>query len=692
MIRKTVVAILMSSPLMLALWALGVAADAPIVNNGGRWWRDVHGHEMVLFPNSVIKVGDIWYMYGEWCFSDEKSGLNALRCYSSKDLSHWKFEGNVLTQEDSPLVNRGTVVFNEATRKYVYCYKFRRPMRFPGWQFGDGILAWAASSSPTGRFTIVDKDPRAGIVAGEPCLFKDSDDKAYLVADGTYVASEGKRINVYELSPDYCSIARRVADLGTGHEAAFIARMKGKYWCFASGLNDWYYSPTSYRTAAEISGPWTPWTELQTDPPSADGFKTQFGGLLFDIKGRADTFVVYAGVRYWDTIPVGPVNPSESGPPGVRPANLWLPLQWKDGKPLLKWYATWKVDAAEGTWVADPKATATPPTGTSPTAPPQAATQPTLAAPAAPKASSSAEFMPRIASDWWTVAGNPDLGELTDPQQQPVDFSIWQAADGSWQLWSCIRNTRIGGRTRLFHRWEGKKLTDTDWKPMGIALRADPNYGEESVQSPHVFKDGGVYHLFYGDWNHICHATSPDGKMFTRVVGSDGKTGIFGEGAGEFTRDPMVLKMGGTYRCYYSANPEGGKGAGKGVVFCRTSPDLKTWSISKRVAYGGSAGTNWTSAECPFVIRNGGWYYLFRTQAYGQGAQSRVYRSKDPMDFGIDDDRYLLGTLPVAAPEIIEHDGQTYIACLLPSLNGIRIAKLEWETIKQPRNDEKTYR
>ena len=48
------------------------------------------------------------------------------------------------------------------------------------------------------------------------------------------------------------------------------------------------------------------------------------------------------------------------------------------------------------------------------------------------------------------------------------------------------------------------------------------------------------------------------------------------------------------------------------------------------------------------------------------------------MDFGIDDDRFLVGTLPVAAPEIIEYDGQTYIASLLPSLVGIRIAKMGW--------------
>jgi hypothetical protein len=45
---------------------------------------------------------------------------------------------------------------------------------------------------------------------------------------------------------------------------------------------------------------------------------------------------------------------------------------------------------------------------------------------------------PRIVGDWWQVAGDPELGDLTSPKQQPVDFAIWQAADGTWQLWSCI--------------------------------------------------------------------------------------------------------------------------------------------------------------------------------------------------------------------------------------------------------------
>jgi len=47
-------------------------------------------------------------------------------------------------------------------------------------------------------------------------------------------------------------------------------------------------------------------------------------------------------------------------------------------------------------------------------------------------------LVPDIDGQWWTVAGNPDLGPLTSPKQQPVDFGVWQAADGTWQLWSCI--------------------------------------------------------------------------------------------------------------------------------------------------------------------------------------------------------------------------------------------------------------
>jgi hypothetical protein len=286
-------------------------------------------------------------------------------------------------------------------------------------------------------------------------------------------------------------------------------------------------------------------------------------------------------------------------------------------------------------------------------------------------------MMPRIAGDWIEIAGDPDLGDLTSPKQQPVDFAIWQAADGAWQLWSCIRSTRTPGKTRLFHAWESPELTRTKWKPKGIAMEAVERYGETpgGLQAPHVVNISNVFHMFYGDWENICVATNVDGKRFTRRVNADGRTGMFTEGQGNNTRDAMVINIGGKWHCYYTAFPNK-----QGAVYCRTSSDTRQWSESKIVAFGGEAGTNAFSAECPFVVElTRGEFYLFRTQRYGSNAISRVYHSHDPLQFGINEDsKYLVGSLPVAAPELILHNRQWYMAALAPSLKGIRLAKMEW--------------
>jgi hypothetical protein len=286
-------------------------------------------------------------------------------------------------------------------------------------------------------------------------------------------------------------------------------------------------------------------------------------------------------------------------------------------------------------------------------------------------------LVPQVTGEWWTVAGDPDLGKYTDPKQQPVDFAVWQAGDGTWQLWSCIRATQCGGKTRLFHRWEGNRLADVNWTPTGIAMEARPEYGETSggLQAPHVVKINGLYHMFYGDWENICVATSKDGKEFARRLNANGKAGMFTEGTGNNTRDAMAIQIKGVWHCYYTAFPKR-----QGAVYCRTSKDTRQWSESKIAAFGGEAGTNAYSAECPFVLElSPGEYYLFRTQRYGKEGISRIYHSHDPMDFGIDrDEKFLVGNLPVAAPEIFRHAGQYYIASLLPNLKGIRMARMEW--------------
>jgi hypothetical protein len=295
---------------------------------------------------------------------------------------------------------------------------------------------------------------------------------------------------------------------------------------------------------------------------------------------------------------------------------------------------------------------------------------------ALPLADAEQILTPVIDGQWWQVAGDPDLGQYTREEQQPVDFGVWQAADGTWQLWSCIRGTGCGGATRLFYRWEGQRLTDENWRPMGIAMEAKPELGETpgGLQAPHVVRYQGLYHMAYGDWVNICFATSKDGKTFQRVIQPNGKTGVFTEGPGCNTRDAMLIQIDGLWHCYYTASPRP-----RGYAYCRTSPDLKTWSRSSVVSYGGKVGPGPWNNECPHVVQpEPGLFYFFRNQYYGQRARNWVYRSGNPLNFGIDDDSKIVRSWRVAAPEIIRHDGQYYIASLMDNLKGIKIARLKW--------------
>ena len=181
--------------------------------------------------------------------------------------------------------------------------------------------------------------------------------------------------------------------------------------------------------------------------------------------------------------------------------------------------------------------------------------------------------------------------------------------------------------------------------------------------------------MLYGDWEHICLATGADGKTFARQLTGSSVSGMFSIAPGTNTRDPMVISHGGRYYCYTTANPQG-----KGAVYCSVSAYLRRWSPPTMVSAGGAAGTGPSSAECPFVYRHRdtGTFYLFRTQRYGRQAETRVYASADPLDFGVNDDRCLVATLPVAAPEVIAYGGRLYLACLRAELDGIRIAALRF--------------
>jgi hypothetical protein len=288
-----------------------------------------------------------------------------------------------------------------------------------------------------------------------------------------------------------------------------------------------------------------------------------------------------------------------------------------------------------------------------------------------------APIIPVIEEPWWPVASTPRLPDAYHSDKlEPVDFAVWQAADSTWQLWSCIRHTNCGGHTRLLYGWEGQRLFNTDWTPKGIKMEARPDLGEAQggLQAPHVVRFPDRFLMAYGDWEHICFAESQDGKNFERIVQSGGRTGVFGEGPGSNTRDAMLVNIGDLWYCYYTAILNG-----KGYGMCRTSSDLAQWSFPSVVSYGGKIGPGPWFNECPHVVEVvPGEFVYFRNQYYGKNQTNWAYYSRNPLNFGIDDDTHLVAQLPVAAPEIILHGDKYYIASLKPGLNGIQIARLRF--------------
>tara|TARA_R110002074_G_scaffold307471_2_gene478338 strand:- start:19425 stop:20189 length:765 start_codon:yes stop_codon:yes gene_type:complete len=253
-----------------------------------------------------------------------------------------------------------------------------------------------------------------------------------------------------------------------------------------------------------------------------------------------------------------------------------------------------------------------------------------------------------------------------------MDFSIWQAADQSWQLGACVRKTKSGGHGRLLYRWQSESLANSDWEPSGILLQADSAFGEAvgGLQTPYVFKHGQRYFMVYGAWSSICLATGSDGKTFARSLNTAHESRLFPDCPDALLRDPMITTLGGRHYLYYTRVLDG-----RGAICARFSTDLVNWSESYVVSRGGSGGTGPADAECAFVYHQGDDLLLFRWDERGI---TNIYRSNDPLNFGIDHDGFKVGELPYEVVRIVRNGQDFYITSLHDDLTGIRLARMSW--------------
>jgi len=220
------------------------------------------------------------------------------------------------------------------------------------------------------------------------------------------------------------------------------------------------------------------------------------------------------------------------------------------------------------------------------------------------------------------------------------DHTLVRGPGGGWHLYG-ITHTSDGApfeERSLLHATANDLYGP--WRDEADILTADPALNESALWAPHVvYRDGDYWTMYYA-------AGVGDGESPARTLRRADSADLVHWVRAESTptpserppggRDPMVFRDGARWILYSV-----GVGAGNhGQIVATTNADLDDpdgWSSPVAVVTDPIAGFSWGNLESPFVVRRGGWYYLFltrTTEAAIDYVRTVVFRSADPLDFG----------------------------------------------------------
>ncbi|MFD7638997.1 family 43 glycosylhydrolase, partial [Streptomyces sp. NPDC059873] len=243
-------------------------------------WTDTDGNPILAQGGNVLKVGATYYWVGTKLVSGRPKQVNL---YSSTDLENWTFRGPVLSQSgtEGPLAATGNLwlgrpqlIRNPATGTFVLVVEVTDPAT------KRNHVLFATSPTVDGAYKPTDDGatPVNGTTMGDHSVFVDGSD-AYLVYVGDQGGDINSTLNVAPLDTNWTKVKPAVwSERNTGHkEAPGIVKAGATYYMFASGMDWWNATPTSYRTGKDMSS-WgqDSWKSVATRPASDNSYGTQF--------------------------------------------------------------------------------------------------------------------------------------------------------------------------------------------------------------------------------------------------------------------------------------------------------------------------------------------------------------------------------------------------------------------------------
>lgn len=327
---KKLISIITVALMALIPAAMSAATPLPLVN--GQVLPDTDGKHVNAHGGNIIKVGKLWYWYGEHR-GDGTPGSQQLgvSLYTSPDLKTWTNRGIVLpldAPDGHPMelgskIERPKVVYNPKTKEYVMWFHHE----LKGRGYGAAFAGVAVSKKPEGPFRylrssrvnpgfypvgmpvedrtakydrdmkwwtpewfetvtrgqFIVRDVPGGQMARDMTVFIDDDGTAWHI----FASEENLTLHIAQLDPTYTrhtGLYTRVAP-GGHNEAPAIFKKDGTYWMITSGCTGWAPNAARLLKAPSIMGPW----EVLPNPARGEGSKTTFdtqGTYILNVDGQ----------------------------------------------------------------------------------------------------------------------------------------------------------------------------------------------------------------------------------------------------------------------------------------------------------------------------------------------------------------------------------------------------------------------
>jgi hypothetical protein len=312
---------------IFGLIGLSACAFAQLIRPGTAWLDD-RGEQIQAHGGGIIKIGGVYYWFGEDRSQSNDPNYRYVACYSSTNLARWVFRRQVVKLSDPENLGNGWVLerpkvfYNAKTQKFVmYAHIDGKG----GYQYAS--VALFTCNTVDGDYQYLRSFRPLGHESRDIGQFIDDDGSAYLIFEDRPFG-----FRIAKLSDDYLAVEKEMCLISQHLEGGALVHYDGLYYVIGSALTGWSPNPNKYATAKSLQGPWSEFKDIA--PAQSKTYNSQ-STMMLKVVGSKATTVIFMGDIWkpdtqWDS------------------RYLWMPLEIGGSKLWLPEPKDWMLNIKTG--------------------------------------------------------------------------------------------------------------------------------------------------------------------------------------------------------------------------------------------------------------------------------------------------------------------------------------------------------